>query len=411
MVRHIAASTTPARRPLALLRLLSGSKAVMAATAAVCEAATTLAARLAVGPDTIADLDVYYERWDGKGLPGNASGEQVTRPAQAVQVAEAVNAFLQVEGADAAVAFVGAHSGRIFAPAAAEAFLSAPGEIVARLDAESLWDVAVARGTEPLDDAQLDTVCEVLADFADLRSVYLGGHSRGVARLAAEAARLAHLPETAVATVRRAALVHDVGRVAVSAGVWGKAGSLTRSEWEQVRLHPYHAERVLARPERLAELGRIASFHHERVDGSGYFRGARELTREARLLAAADTLHAMREKRPHRAALSLDKATTELRSEVRAGRLDGDAAECVVAAAGATPRRPEAVGGLSAREVEVLRLIAQGLTKKQVARELVIAPKTADAHVQHIYAKLGVSTRAGATLFAMQHGLLDTLAS
>src|SRR5262249_30153728 len=109
------------------------------------------------------------------------------------------------------------------------------------------------------------------------------------------------------------------------------------------------------------------------------------------------------------AALLLDKAAAELRTGVRSGAFDGDAVECVLAAAGAAPRRPAAAGGLSPREVEVLRLIARGLTKAPVAKGLVIAPKTADAHVQHIYAKIGVSTRSGATLFAMRHGLLESL--
>jgi HD-GYP domain-containing protein (c-di-GMP phosphodiesterase class II) len=186
---------------------------------------------------------------------------------------------------------------------------------------------------------------------------------------------------------------------------------LTRSEWEQVRLHPYHAERVLARPEAFAGPGRLASFHHERCDASGYHRGTRELTVPAKLLAAADALHAMTEPRPHRSALQLDQAADELRAGARSGAYDSAATECVLDAAGVTPKRPQVAGGLSPREVEVLRLLARGLTKPQVAKKLVIAPKTADAHVQHIYAKLGVSTRAGATLFAMQHGLLDTLAS
>jgi HD-GYP domain-containing protein (c-di-GMP phosphodiesterase class II) len=198
----------------------------------------------------------------------------------------------------------------------------------------------------------------------------------------------------------------------VSARVWGKDGPLTRSEWEQVRLHPYHVERVLARPAAFAEIGRLASLHHERCDGSGYFRGTRELPLAARLLAAADALHAMTERRPHRPALSLDQAAVELRTGVRAGAYDGEAVECVLTAAGARPRRrAEGIAGLSPREIEVLRLLARGRTKRQVAKELVIAPKTADAHAQHIYAKLGVTTRAGATLFALEHGLLDSLAT
>jgi DNA-binding CsgD family transcriptional regulator len=412
MLRLISATTPPAGRPKALLRMLAtAGSAAAASAAAVCEAATVLAGRIGIGAETIADLNVYYERWDGKGLIGTASGDEIPAPVQAVQVAESAHGHALAGGVDAAAAFVRRHAGTLFAPPAARAFLDAPPDVLAAGDAPGLWEAALARLPSPLPAERLDATFDVVADFADLRSVWLGGHSRGVAALAAEAGRLSGLPVSDIESLRRAGLVHDLGRVAVSARVWGKQGPLTTAEWDDVRLHPYHVERVLARVEALAPLGRLASFHHERCDGSGYFRGTRELSSPARLLAAADALHAMTEARPHRPARSLEAAAVELRAGVRAGRFDGDAAECALAAAGAGGRRRELPGGLSPREVEVLRLLARGCTKRQVAAELVIAPKTADAHVQHIYSKLGVSTRAGATLFAMQHGLLDSLAS
>jgi DNA-binding NarL/FixJ family response regulator len=128
----------------------------------------------------------------------------------------------------------------------------------------------------------------------------------------------------------------------------------------------------------------------------------------ARLLAAADAYRAMTERRPHRAALTASAAAAALRGEVRAGRIDGDAAQAVLAAAGHAPRRrAERVAGLTTRELEVLRLLAGGLSIRQIAAALTIAPKTADAHIQHIYAKAGVSTRAAATMFAIQHDLVD----
>jgi HD-GYP domain-containing protein (c-di-GMP phosphodiesterase class II) len=410
VLRHVAAHNPPAGRPRALLKLLAGTSSIMQSTAAVCEAATTIAARLGLSVETELDLTVYFERWDGKGVLGTASGDEITSPAQAVQVAESANAFLQVEGLEAAAEFVRRQSGAMFGPVAANAFLHDPAGVAAALEVPSLWTSAAERGDTAVAEGDLEQMFESLADFADLRSFYLVGHSRGVAALAATAAADGGFPQRDVVTLRRAALVHDLGRVSVSARVWGKEGPLTRSEWEQVRLHPYHVERVLARPEAFAELGRLASLHHERCDGSGYFRGTRDLSPAARLLAAADALHAMTEARPHRPAMALDRAAAELRAGVRAGAYDGEAVERVLAAAGATRRtRPEGVAGLTAREIEVLRLLARGRTKRQVAKELVIAPKTADAHTQHIYAKLGVTTRAGATLFAMQNGLLDSL--
>jgi DNA-binding CsgD family transcriptional regulator len=198
--------------------------------------------------------------------------------------------------------------------------------------------------------------------------------------------------------------------VGISAGIWGKAGPLSSREWEQVRLHPYHTERILARPAALARLGGLAALHHERLDGSGYHRAAPAsiIPPSARILAAADVYRAMTEQRPHRPASSAEQAAAELQREARAGRLDPDAVAGVLAAAGHPARtgRRELVAGLSVRELEVLRLIARGNSTKQIAARLTISSKTADNHIQHIYAKIGVSTRAGATLFAMENDLL-----
>src|SRR6185436_9854226 len=184
-------------------------------------------------------------------------------------------------------------------------------------------------------------------------SPYTLGHSTGVAALAAEAARRCGLPDADVIAIRRAGLLHDIGRVGVSAGIWGKAGPLSSREWEQVRLHPYHTERILARPHALARLGALAALHHERLDGSGYHRAAPAsiLTPSARILAAADTYQAMTELRPHRLARSAEDAATELRREAHAGRLDSDAVAGVLAVTGHgthTGRRA-LVAGLSAR--------------------------------------------------------------
>ena len=215
---------------------------------------------------------------------------------------------------------------------------------------------------------------------------------------------------TDVTELRRAALLHDVGRVGVSAGIWGKSTPLTEREWEQVRLHPYYTERVLARTPTLQRLAALASTHHERLDGTGYHRGvnAAVLSPAARILAAADAYQAMSEPRPHRASLSPETAADELRGGVRSGKLDGDAVHAVLAVAGhRVPLvRRERPAGLSAREVEVLRLLARGLSNRGIADQLYVAPDTVKHHVQHIYDKTGRATRAGATLFAMEHALL-----
>ena len=157
-----------------------------------------------------------------------------------------------------------------------------------------------------------------------------------------------------------------------------------------------------------ARLAEVATAHHERLDASGYYRGlpGAAIAVPARILAAADTFHAKTERRPHRAALTAQEATAHLRAEVATGRLDDAAVESVLAAAG-QPRVRGATGTrLTAREIEILAEVAHGSSMREIARALSISPKTVDGHLQRIYPKIGVSTRSGATLYAMEHGLL-----
>jgi HD-GYP domain-containing protein (c-di-GMP phosphodiesterase class II) len=204
--------------------------------------------------------------------------------------------------------------------------------------------------------------------------------------------------------------VHDVGRVGVPSGIWDRPGPLSAEQWERVRLHPYLSERVLHRCELLAPFADLAARHHERADGSGYHRGASgdQLLLAARLLAAADAYHAMTEDRPHRPALRRADAASQMLDQVDAGRFARLEVDAVLDAAGQASRPPR-VGrpaGLTEREVDVLRLIARGQSNKAVAATLGISPKTVGHHVEHIYAKAAVTTRAGATLFAMENDLL-----
>ena len=207
-------------------------------------------------------------------------------------------------------------------------------------------------------------------------------------------------------------MLHDLGRTGVSSAIWENVGGLSTRDWEQVRLHPYYTSCILARPAGLSRLGQLASLHHERMDGSGYHRGlpGAMLSPLARVLAAADVFQALCSDRPYRLAFRPDQAAAELNLQARQGRLDRDAVQAVLVAAGLVKAEKPAAspGGLSEREIEVLRLLAHGLTTRDVAKTLVISPKTADHHIQHIYTKIGVSTRAGATLFAMEHHLLES---
>jgi HD-GYP domain-containing protein (c-di-GMP phosphodiesterase class II) len=382
-----------------------------------CEVAERLATRIGFGPTVVQGLGQLYERWDGKGLPHGLKGEALTVAVRVVALAQDAIVFQRLGGIDAAIEVARQRSGSAYDPYIAQRFVEHAPRLLEGLDGEPTWDAVLASEPgvpEVLSNDGLDAACAAMADFADLKSPSTLGHSTGVALLAETAARHAGLPADEILAVRRAGWLHDIGQVGVSSSIWEKAGPLTDRDWERVRLHAYHTERVLARPAALARLGGLASLHHERLDASGYHRGLAggALPPAARLLAAADVYHALTEPRPHRSALRPEAAAEELRREVRAGRLDGAAADAVLAAAGHRVRRTrhELVAGLSEREIEVLRLIARGHTMKEMAAQLVVSPKTVDNHIQHIYGKLGVSTRAGATLFAMEQDLLGDLA-
>jgi HD-GYP domain-containing protein (c-di-GMP phosphodiesterase class II) len=257
----------------------------------------------------------------------------------------------------------------------------------------------------------LDTAVLVCADFVDLKSEYTAQHSRRVAELAAAAARRLGLGDAPTRDVWRAGLLHDLGRVTVSAGVWDAPRPLTEAEREKVRLHAYYTERICTRTSALAGLGTLAGLHHERLDGSGYHRAARAsmLAPAARVLGAADAFQAMTERRPYRPALAPLAAAEELQRDADAGRLDRDAVRAVIESAGQQPRRERRAGpfGLTDREIEVLTWLARGWPTKEIARRLVVSPKTVEHHIQHIFEKLDVRSRAGARVFAAQHGLID----
>lgn len=377
-----------------------------------CEVAGRLAERLGLEANIVQALRQVYARWDGKGLPA-LKGEAIAPGMLVVSLAQDAIYVFRLGGLAAAVAMVKKRRGGMYAPKHVEVFCREAQELLTHLDDVPSWEsvLALEPGPRPfLDEAGFDSACAAIADFADIKSPWLLGHSPGVARLSEGAARRCGLPEVDGVWLRRAALLHDLGRVGVSAGIWGKPGPLNDSDWEKVRLHPYHTERILARGPALAKLGTLAAFHHERLDGSGYHRGAvaAALSPSARILAAADVYHALTEPRPHRAAYTGEQAAEILKREAKVGRLDADAVSGVLATAGqrVSARRKELVAGLSEREVEVLRLLARGNTIKHMATQLSVAPKTVDNHIQHIYAKIGVTTRAGAALFAMEQNLL-----
>jgi putative nucleotidyltransferase with HDIG domain len=377
-----------------------------------CEVASRLAQRMGFPDSFVRSVGQLYARWDGKGVPP-LKGDAIALPMQIVSLAQDAVTFHRAGGMAAVRAMLRERKGKAHSPRLSMLFEQHADDLLAGLDAEPVWDQVLAIEPDPvvLESWQLDAACEAIADFIDLKSPHHLGHSRRVAELAGEAARQLGFDDADVQQLRRAGWLHDIGRCGVSAAFAHVATPLTDRQWEQMRLHPYHTERILARPEPLARIGAIACLHHERVDGSGYAKGAKAvaLPPSARLLAVANHYCALREARPHRAALDADGAAKELGDLARAGRLDPAMVEAVLRAAGyeRLGRRTSAPAGLTDRECEVLRHLARGGTLKAIARELGLSVKTIDRHAQNIYAKCGVRTRAAATLFAVEHGLLD----
>jgi HD-GYP domain-containing protein (c-di-GMP phosphodiesterase class II) len=413
MIGHVASGSSPIRRLTMIGRFLAGgSKEVQRSMASHCETSGELSLRLGLGPEVRDPLQQAFERWDGKGSPAKLAGCEIAHIMRIIHVANDVEALHRIGGVDAAVEMLRSRRGTEFDPDLVDGFCAHAGQLLASIDELDGWD-AVIEGHRALErelsGEGLDQALEAFADYADIKSPFTLGHSRGVAQLAAAAAATVGLPNDDVVLVRRAALVHDVGAIGVSAGILDKVGRLTETERERIRTHPYLTARTFSKPSALAAVGQLAAMHHERMDGSGYPSGltADALPMTARVIAAADVYHALLEPRPHRAALVPDAARQVLAAEVTDGRLDGDAVRAVLDAAGHRVRREAShAGGLTAREVEVLVLLSRGMSKKQIAQELTISAKTVNAHVEHVYAKLGVRSRGAAAMFAMRHGLI-----
>ena len=415
VLREILLYTGEGRSPLRRGRLVAsmlihGEERPRKVVAAHCEAGSRLAERLGLSTRVRTALAQEQERWDGKGLPDHLSGDALSIAKRVVSVAQ--DALVIAAAGGTAMDIVRRRRGRAYDPTVVDAFLDIGG-LDALDPASDAWVVGLAAEPAPVASIGLggiDRFALACADFTDLKSPYLLGHSTRVAEIAVAAADTGGYSSDDIVNVRRACLFHDLGRVGVPNGIWDKPGPLSANELERVRLHAYYTERVLARSPVLASLAVIAGSHHENLDGSGYHRAvsAPQLSRPARLLRAADCFDAMSSNRPHRPALSFDERLHQLRSEVGMGRLDADAVSAIIEASGGerVRLRPPRPAGLSEREVEVLRLLVHGLSNPEIGTRLHLSAKTVGHHVEHIYDKAGVTSRAAAALFAMETGIL-----
>jgi HD-GYP domain-containing protein (c-di-GMP phosphodiesterase class II)/DNA-binding CsgD family transcriptional regulator len=408
---------TRGRPPLERLRLVftaatRGGRWGDQFTATACEVGRHTAQRLGL-PESVQTSQLHvYDPWRGKTRPDGLTGAAVPVGARIARLAAIAVLFEGIGGTDLVVQALRRRAGGMLDPTLVDHFTRHATQWLADLsEAEAHAAVLEAEPHPHVTVPDVRRVAEIFGDLADLKSPYFLGHSRAVAALATGAADRLGLPDGGKTDLALAALLHDVGRVAVSNAVWEKPGRLSVDEWEQVRLHPYRSERILVGSDELARLAPLVGRHHERLDGTGYHRGcsADQLSTADRILAAADAYRTLTEPRPHRAALPPLEARERVAGAARRGVLDTDAVDAVLVAAGhPVPLRPKSLPmGLTDREVEVLGLLARGCSNAGIADRLVISRRTAEHHVQHIYTKIGVSSRAAATLFAVEHELLD----
>ncbi len=430
LLQRTGSDQPPVSRAVRRLTMLTTPRARMSALIhSHCLSAGLMADRIGLDPSVRDAVTCSFERWDGAGLPGGRKGEEIPRATRLVHLADVAEVHLRSHGTTGALAMARSRSGKQFDPAVVAALERCRDRLDALPD-EDVWSLALAEAPDHdllLTGEALDALLEAIGDFADLKCTFTVGHSRAVAELAAAAATRVGMPAADVDRVRRAGFVHDLGRMGVPNSVWDKAGALGEADRERIRMYPYLTGRILSRVRGLETEALIAKTHRERLDGSGYpgGLGGGALPMTQRVLAAADSYQGSREPRPHRPALTSEQAEARLRAEADAGRLDWSAVDAVLACSGhpsrgipgggprqltgrgGPTRRVAGPSGLTAREVEVLALVARGRSTAEVARELSISTKTARNHLEHVYLKAGVTNRVGAALFALEHGLLS----
>ena len=384
------------------------------AFATMCEVAQRFAGWLGLRSEIQDALEFVFARWDGRGFPDVAGDGSRCRCASCTWRATPPCSCPPPAPRRHVPSWRAGRAPRT-SPRLAELAARNLDDLLAELDETRMWEHALECEPTPLiwlSGDRIDAAFGTIAAITGLKSPWLREHSTGVAELAEAAAWRWGSRPTPSTHLRRAALAHDLGRVGVSNAIWEKPGPLGFGEWERVRLHAHYTERAFAQSPALAPIGRLAGSHHERLDGSGYHRGSRgpDLDRSARILAAADCYTAMREARPHRPALDAAEAEAELLREAQEGRLDPEAVDAVLGAAGhrVSTRPRELPAGLTPRELEVLLALVGGASNQGIGDGLGISAKTVGHHVQHIYEKAGVRSRAAATLWAFEQDLVHT---
>lgn len=417
MRKNVSLDVPLPRRAFHMISMMLHTKDASESKRGACEVAFQVAQRLGLPPGVQDAVRCYLERWDGKG-PFGLVGNAIPIKARLLHLALKIEAAYSARGQNAAENLVIAQKGKVFDPNLVEVFqhLAKDDRLWKTLSREDFWnmilDLEPNTSYQTMDEAQLDNIVLAVADFVDLKSPRTVGHSRETAKVAEGMARRMGMPPSEVANIRRAALVHDLGHIALPGHILLNTGSLSEADQEKLRLHPYYTERILSRVPALSAVAAIAGKHHERLNGTGYYRGlsGKELPVSACILALADEfeerLHphsGLPEPDPKEVLDRLRPETGTLYSRECFEALEQELGFLTVKA----PRRHVHPAGLTDREVEVLQQLAGGANNRQIAQVLVVSEKTVAHHLEHIYNKIGVSSRAAAVFFAMEHELIS----
>jgi putative nucleotidyltransferase with HDIG domain len=312
-LRHLVRATVPGGSPLAKarhLRLLvaHGSTGSRALTELRCERGADVAR--SIGLDEVAATAIRHldEHWDGRGSPEGLEGDAISLCGRILCLAQTAEVFWQDGGAAAACDVARTRRGTWFDPALVDALCAVEGDDVfwASLRSPEVSALEPADLARHADDARLDRVSEAFAGIVDAKSPYTGRHSAGVAEIAERLAAELGVDAAGRRALRRAGLLHDIGKLGVSNRILDKPGKLDDAEWQAMRRHPERTLEILQRIPAFRGLAEVAAAHHERLDGSGYFRGltAAQLDRPSRILAVADVAEALSAERPYREALA-----------------------------------------------------------------------------------------------------------
>ncbi|MEM5436565.1 HD domain-containing phosphohydrolase [Paraburkholderia diazotrophica] len=373
-----------------------------------CEVSGEAARMLGLEGGTEATLRHVFEAWDGSGTPDGLRGSAVPETVFVVALAGELEIFTRIYGIERAQSLIGHRAGSRYPDHLAKVAIEHAAQWLDELERADASSIDDALLTPRMNEV---TPIELIADIVDLKLPWMVGYSRGVAATAAACAARFALDANAQNRLYCAGLIHGMGRAAVPNPIWNAPARLSQAAWEKVRLVPYWTSRAGKQTGALADAAELGSYAYERIDGSGYFRGASgsALSFEARVLATSAAWVALRAARPWRDALSAGEAAKLLRDEAAQGHFDRDVVDALIDTRPSQRRvvNPRAQSArLSAREVDVLREISRGASNKEAARELALSPSTVRTHAESVFRKLECSTRAAATLKALALGLI-----